>query len=58
VGELVDGVSRHRTDRVHWAARFLAAKFLLIAELSLDTSRQGSAVHADHNTGFSDEPPF
>jgi hypothetical protein len=58
LGELADAVEHGRTDRVHWAARFLAAKFLLIAELSLDTPRRGNAEHHDHNTGFSDEPPF
>ena len=58
LGDLADGVEYGRTDRVHWAARFLAATFLHIGELSLDPHRRGNAERQDHSTGFSDEPPF
>lgn len=58
LGELSDALKHGRIDRVHWAARFLAAKFLLIAELSLDKPRHESVDHRDHNTDFADEPPF
>lgn len=56
--ELAAAVNHGRTDRVHWAARFLAAKLLLIAELSLDTHHRETVDHRDHNPSFADEPPF
>jgi hypothetical protein len=58
LGELADALTHRRTDRVHWAARYLAARFLLIAELSLDTPRLADVDHRDRNVGFADEPPF